>query len=183
MLDCCTGSRASPPSGRFRFSAGLASSLALRPSPFDKLRVRDEKKSLILSLSKDGPHAVATDCRRMPFRLRAFASPRVCLTFCKRLSLDNSFSFYAGTSPCALKSFANLFFHYKSYPAFNTPSRELLLSFDFCSRRKCVLDSIRGRYLGRLKVPIRRHRETRQVRVHFCVRPRVHTRVRPCSIG
>jgi hypothetical protein len=36
-----------------------------------------------------------------------------------------------------------------------------------------VLDSIRGRYLGRLKVPIRRRRETKQVRVH--------TRVRPCG--
>ena len=29
-----------------------------------------------------------------------------------------------------------------------------------------MLDSLRGRYLGRLKVPIRKHRETRQVQAH-----------------
>jgi len=31
----------------------LRTDLALRPSPFDGLRVRDERKTLILSLSKD----------------------------------------------------------------------------------------------------------------------------------
>jgi len=42
-----------------------------------------------------------------------------------------------------------------------------------------VLDSVRGRYLGRLKVPIRTQRETRQVQAH--TRFRVHTRVHSCS--
>jgi hypothetical protein len=99
------------------------------------------------------------------------------------VSLDNLFSFYAGKSPCALKSFANLFLKIIFYPAFYTPPRELLLSFDFRARTKRVRDDFRGLYLGRLKVPIRRHRETKQVRVHVGVRPWVHTRVRPCSTG
>jgi len=48
-----------------------------------------------------------------------------------RLSLDKSFSFYARSVSRALNSLANLFFHYKTYPAFYTPPRQLSLSFDF----------------------------------------------------
>jgi hypothetical protein len=96
-----------------------------------------------------------------------------------RLSLDKSFSFYACSVSRSLNSLANLFFHYKSYPDFYTPPRQLSLSFDFAREGNYVLDSVRGRYLGRLKVPIRKRRETRQVQAHM--RCRVHTRVHPCS--
>jgi len=48
-----------------------------------------------------------------------------------RLSLDKSFFFYVRSVSRALNSLANLFFHYKSYPDFYTPPRQLSLSFDF----------------------------------------------------
>jgi len=48
-----------------------------------------------------------------------------------RLSLDKLLSFYVRSVLRVLNSLANLFFHYKSYPDFYTPPRQLSLSFDF----------------------------------------------------
>jgi hypothetical protein len=90
------------------------------PSPFDRLRVRarEAPQLLILSLSKD---ELVEGCLRTP-RLGAEKL---------RLSLDKSFSFYVRSVSRGLNSLANLFFHYKSYPDFYTPPRQLSLSFDF----------------------------------------------------
>src|SRR5258706_14433397 len=82
------------------------------------------------------------DCRRVSLskdelaRLRFSASAHACLTFCKRAPLDNLFSFYTHSLPGALKSLANLFFHYKTYPAFYTPPRTLLLCLDIAARTR-----------------------------------------------
>src|SRR5882724_3520683 len=90
MQVCCTVSRASPQSVRFRITADLAP---------PRLRI--------------GPWS---------FDLRA--------------PLDNLFSFYAHSLPGALKSLANLFFHYKSCPAFYTPPRTPLLFLDIAARTR-----------------------------------------------
>jgi len=96
------------------------------------------------------------------------------------LSLDKSVSFYARSVSRALNSFANLFFHYKSYPDFYTPPRQLSLSFDFVRGECACRIPFAAVIWAASKYPSENTARPDRSRRTF-MRFRVHTRVHPCS--